>query len=105
MDELIASARSLIDNLDSLRDEAGRTKTSAEELETALNSYKNKGCNCGGIPECQTTCSMISFGITTIDLAYESMDEALEAINASDFLNINGEVGDEFDQDCLIADL
>ena len=104
VDELIASARSLIGDLDNLKDEAGKTKTSASELETALNEYKDKGCNCNGIPECQQTCSMISFGITTIDLAYNNMDEALEAINASDFLNINGEVGDEFDQDCLIAD-
>ena len=104
-------ANDLINALDGLKNDAGETKTSAEKLEEALVAYKAKDCNCDQtgatgdvLIQCKNNCQLISFGITTIDEAYKNMDEALKAINASPFLEINGDIGDEFDQDCLITD-
>ena len=112
VDELLEEANDLIKALDGLKNDAGETKTSAETLEKALVAYKAKDCNCDqtgatgdALIQCKNNCQLISFGITTIDEAYKNMDEALKAINASPFLEINGEIGDEFDQDCLITDL
>ena len=110
IDLILSEANLLISSLSNLTTQANGTKVVADELKVLLDDYKAKDCNCDSqnfqgaqLTQCKTACGAIDFGNSMIQKAYDNMNDALDTINASDFLEIGEKIGDVFDQDCLIT--